>query len=136
MYKIGHISVRYFASACFTICVIIFAFFYFFSWNFQNQFKTKFLPNSPIVIFDFGLAKNLAAKWAWPPLVLLIVWGLQTSWATLLGQLLSRNHVFEIFRGLPLRHPFWNYKVFYLSEVSLIISCGYKWSIFRLTGDK
>ena len=54
--KTGQISVRDFASARFTICVITFAIF---SYNFQNQCKTKFLPYSTIGIFDFYLAINL-----------------------------------------------------------------------------
>ena len=45
----------------------------------------------------------LVGKWAWPPLAPLMVWSLQTKpkWVDLLGQSLSRNHVFEIYRGEP-----------------------------------
>ena len=65
-----------FASVRFTKCVITFAFFNFFSQNFQNQCKTKFIPYVTIVmllyclllgyigIFDFCPAKNLAPNFS------------------------------------------------------------------------
>ena len=58
-----HLSLRLrFASTHFTKCVKTFACFKFFAINFQNQYTTKFPPYSTIRIFDFGVAKNLAAK--------------------------------------------------------------------------
>ena len=74
--KVGLISFHDFASVRFTICIITFAVLIFFSWNFQNQCQTKFLPYSIFGIFAFGLAKNLAAKfqnfpgklWNWTPI--------------------------------------------------------------------
>ena len=55
--KIGHISVRDFASACINIFIINFAFFDFFNENFR--IKTKLLPYSTMGIVS---RKNLAAK--------------------------------------------------------------------------
>ena len=52
------------------------------------------------------LGPLFGGKWAWPLRASLIVWGRQTRpklarWVDLLGQPLSRNYVFELFRVNP-----------------------------------
>ena len=62
--------------------------------------------------FDFDFFSSLlVGKWAWPPRVPLIVWGLQTRpkswptgwtiWTDHYYSIISQNHVFEISRPEP-----------------------------------